>query len=1253
MTRVFFVSVLFFISEVLVAQNTDFKLQNYKPVTPSAFGFLKYTEMPVSQFSGLADISIPLYSLEEDGVKVPIQLSYHSGGIRVSQESSWVGLGWDLQFGSIVQEINDRDDYDINSVRVLPDWNESPVPSLYAKKYSDLVMGTLTNGYDNIVPVETTKNRFSYRIYTSYLLSVQPPGVFFSSGFTGAHNFYLPINGNRDIQPLATDLIDNPNYDSEPDIFSANFMGHSLKFLKVNSYGELKVLNKKGYKVTKTGDVFKVVVPSGEEYYFEQFSTTISNSVTFGGIGVAGMSNSEPLPSSRIWMLTKIVTVNKRQITFTYAQTSQQENYPAFSQRFATVTGSIVNSLGINQNAEGFTQFPTSGTGDTYGFSTDSKFYLTGLSTSNASVTFTNSDRTDVLGGKKLDLITVSNGEETVKTIQFNYSYFDATGVGGIKYHPSNESVFGNRPDLRLKLLSVVDNSGARHEFTYDPTLLPSKNSLAQDFWGFYNGQLTNTSLIPNPARLTGAQLCGATNLADNGTNHSANLQYAKAGILTSIKYPTGGNVDFEYELNTFDNYWVPDFNTISNQTSSGNGLRIKAINYQANKFTNSKRTTFTYSGGKSFNTIKFCRTYNISSLSLTITESNNGYQTINDIIELCGKGFYSSNSLGSGGGVGYAQVTRQEVDDNNVSLGKVITKYNITPDNESGNASGASMLSIALPSVKACSSTYGNSSSSYPENGTIQSVEIYNNQDVLIKKTENTYETEVSELYYGARTFGCASEYVVAGIQNRYWANVPRTMIGYYPLFDIESKLISSVETSWDENNIEQSSSVSYSYNMYNQLALKTETINNGSTVQSKISYPDPFSQTNGANLLYSSNRLSEPYEYQLSHISSDGKVAILSESRKQFTSVGDKVLLNSLQLKANPGINTKSTDIVINQFDSYGNPVQITKKGEVSSMLWDYNGKYVIAEANNTPVSQIAFTSFESNGTGNWELTSSAREGNVVFTGKKSYNLANGSISKSGLTSGTSIVISYWSQNGSMNVNGGNGQPGKSVGGWTYFQHIIIVPVNGTVSIIGSGLIDELKLYPLNSKISFYVYTPLVGMSTASDQNNIYQFYEYDNSGRLVIVRDIDKNVLKKMCYNYMGQVENCLTGCSSYSADWQNTSTALRCQSLNGQNTGYQEQEQKDMNPCSPTYNQLRWLQAGYNTGICPLPASCTPQSCVGDDKKCINGVCETGIRVNLYSNNKRGIWYCYYLYRWSDGSESVTFSEITTTPCLIVN
>jgi hypothetical protein len=47
---------------------------------------------------------------------------------------------------------------------------------------------------------------------------------------------------------------------------------------------------------------------------------------------------------------------------------------------------------------------------------------------------------------------------------------------------------------------------------------------------------------------------------------------------------------------------------------------------------------------------------------------------------------------------------------------------------------------------------------------------------------------------------------------------------------------------------------------------------------------------------------------------------------------------------------------------------------------------------------------------------------------------------------------------------------------------------------------------------------------MTSQCDINNHVIYYEYDGFGRLSLVRDQDQNILKKYCYNYAGQPEDC---------------------------------------------------------------------------------------------------------------------------------
>ncbi|MCD8081499.1 MAG: hypothetical protein LUF04_14215, partial [Bacteroides sp.] len=59
-------------------------MKNIRPETPAIAQFTRYDEMPVSEYTGIPDISIPLYTIEEDGFRLPLQLTYHAAGIKVN-----------------------------------------------------------------------------------------------------------------------------------------------------------------------------------------------------------------------------------------------------------------------------------------------------------------------------------------------------------------------------------------------------------------------------------------------------------------------------------------------------------------------------------------------------------------------------------------------------------------------------------------------------------------------------------------------------------------------------------------------------------------------------------------------------------------------------------------------------------------------------------------------------------------------------------------------------------------------------------------------------------------------------------------------------------------------------------------------------------------------------------------------------------------------------------------------------------------
>lgn len=1190
------------------AQNTEFKLENYTPPTPTAFQFLKYMEMPVSEFRGIPSISIPLHRIEEDGVVIPLDLTYHAGGIKVTQEASWVGLGWDLQIGSIVQEINDLDDYSTSFTRMLPDYNFSAIPTFFPMKYQLACPSTYNSTWTVPFPNNAAQE------YHSYMIS---------------RANWVPLGGVNSEGNIPSDLFNSYSYDSEPDIFRANFLGYSLTFV-VNfpSNSQFRVLDKKGYIVQKTTNGFKIIVPEGEEYYFESNNTAESYSTSSGGLLSASTSPTQT--SSKTWMLTKIITVNKREILFNYTQTALFENFPAYAEKWYKVTnGSGYNVQPCTSVPPGYMGLQNGGTAKTFSFTSETRIYLSSITFPNGQINFTLSNRTDMLGAKKLDQVQIVLPALT-KTYSLSYSYFDATAVGGNVIVPSTMPNFGNTQNFRLKLNSILASDGATHTFSYDATPLPPKNSFAQDLWGYYNGQLGHTSLVPNPTRLNIA------GLADNGNNNSANINYLKAGMLTSIQYPTGGSVSFEYELNQFNNYWVADFSSTSNTITSGNGLRVKTISWYSDVNRLEKRTKYTYEGGKDVYPLTFYRQYPITGLQI-----GSGYVmgvTPKSVDELNGKGFFSSNSLGSGGGIGYSKVIREEVDGSGNANGKVETYFYCTPDIVPNPAANAE-IGTSLPPIK---------SRTVPENGSIQYVKYYNSQNNLVKDIANTYTNINSSIYYGARMFGYAS--VFYG-DNAYsypqpWLTVPQTLIGYYPIYGKESLLNISDITDYDLNGNSTLTRTIYYNDAFNQV---TETLEYGSNelVQTRFDHAYDNLSDPGYAALYGQNRLTEvtkvtKYKRDLDY----NNARMVGNQVKEYVVAGNKVLLNKVTVDGPPIPYSNPDIITYDLHDTYGNPLQVTSSGLPTSMLWDHQGKYLVAEAMNSEAGDIAYSSFETSYTGNWAYSGAPSTGVLPPTGQKVYSLSGGNIVRSGLSSSKIYIVSYWKYNGSISVNGATAQTGRTIGSWTFYRHRVVNPASGTITISGSATIDELRLYQEGSQMNTYVVSPLLGILSKCDANNEIVYYEYDYAGRLSLIRNIERQIVQKLCYNYANQLEACPF---SATPQWQSTGT-LRCQPCTNPSytTNVQEHQERDVNPNSPSYNTTRWVSDGI-PGSCTnnCPVACSPLNCSGNDKKCIGGVCETGVAICISSVNNGGrLWTCTWKYCFSDGTLS-TYSWTTSS------
>ena len=96
--------VLFLISTKVISQGfPDDPTQIHNiPTSPTMWEFEKYGNYPVSMYTGVPNISIPLGAAQSGELQVPISLNYHASGIKVDQKATWVGLGWNLSAGGAI-----------------------------------------------------------------------------------------------------------------------------------------------------------------------------------------------------------------------------------------------------------------------------------------------------------------------------------------------------------------------------------------------------------------------------------------------------------------------------------------------------------------------------------------------------------------------------------------------------------------------------------------------------------------------------------------------------------------------------------------------------------------------------------------------------------------------------------------------------------------------------------------------------------------------------------------------------------------------------------------------------------------------------------------------------------------------------------------------------------------------------------------------------------------------------------------------
>jgi YD repeat-containing protein len=482
----------------LNAQNLAKQYPKVTMMSVNAAALGKYIEYPVNAHTGVPDINIPLHTVTEGSLSLPVSLSYHAGGIKVAETASWVGLGWSLNAGGAVSR----------TVRGIPDEKRGFDGGF--SYYSDF-------GFSNFFMKTDAPSVIDYNAFING--SKDPEADLFFFNFLGQSGTFM---FREDQKPV---LFPDADFKIEP-VFKDSY----------NNYGEWDFIQ--GFVITAT---------DGTRYHFGVTpSTTDVDPIEKGGSQRGDdLVTFDTYISS--WFLYKIESADRlSKIDLTY----RSEKYAYYN----IATGSCAPSCGTSTSL--VKSYVTGVTPSEILASNEKVSFIpaTTLREDLCSGVFNFSEQPNLEARALAEVKIESTRSTFCKTYKFSTTYFTASESGTLPTHINNYGPFtSDKKRLKLNLIqefSCSDNSVNKppHVFLYNETYpLPRRLSLAQDHWGFYNGAHSNSTMIPVTSKRNDFSL--PTN--DGNDNRESNAIYMQSGILKSIQYPTGGGMEFLYTSNS------------------------------------------------------------------------------------------------------------------------------------------------------------------------------------------------------------------------------------------------------------------------------------------------------------------------------------------------------------------------------------------------------------------------------------------------------------------------------------------------------------------------------------------------------------------------------------------------------------------------------------------------------------------------------------------------------------------------------
>jgi YD repeat-containing protein len=1140
------------------------QLQNIIPPSPNAASLGRYGELPVGGYTGNPSISIPIYEINTGKLSLPISISYHAGGIKVEDIASWVGTGWTLNAGgAITRQVRGIAD------EALQGWLSSytTIRQLMYNQLSESQKYSYLEEIENGV-FDTQPDMFNYN-------AAGLSGSFFydTSGnvvpvplakllFEGDAGGWIIKDNAGNIYQFAMAEITNslsvsngtiPAPSGNQQFATAWYLARITNATNTDSivfqysptfYSFTTIASQTKYVLGSYNASCPGKSPSNYTSTNEISGWRLSKIIFKGGEIIFNADTTQRLDLPGDYALDNIVIRNAdsgfyRKIAFHYRyetgtapQQIGSEKYRLFldSMSLVDINGSIINKHKFDYYSLSGLPYRLSYDQDHWGYYNGANngphfvpaTTLTATSGTNILVSGANRNpNPNTSQSGMLTKITYPTGGSTIFNYENHYAlspqstytvnnrgyisvgsqlngpnvfysdtfYIPACGTGGelqpntelVHVNLSTSSCGGGNQSLECPLvyISGIDSSWNVSISTSGNTYVPpGRYIITADL-----SNVTDSSLFSSFYIELDWQICDPA-IIGNQTLYNAMVGGHR--IKSIIDYDERGNISGS----RYFDYNIPGTNVSSGMLLSFPGYRGKITELHADP---------TQLGG----------TYLYNCTYITLSSGSN-YPLLST------QGSY----------VGYAHV-----------------KELLGANGENGTTEYEYASPVTFPDIVEKEFPHPPATSFEWRRGQLLKEtkkkaiggNLFQKVQVSTKVYDELSSFAVFALKTGRRTYYFGTQgtpqYETAVFQTATgWVALTSDTVEVYDQFDSTKKVVTVND---------------YQYSVNNLLPNKVTThLEMGRLQIKRIRYPLDYTVvSNSANAQHAgiknlqlNNIINIPVETYLSRKDANGNERLVSATLTSFKPTQpfpDK--LYGLEINAPIALNDFAYSYIdpngnfvkdsrykeqvnFNKYDAAGNLAEQFKTNDVKrSYLWDYQSMYPVAESINADSAAIAYTSFEADGTGNWTITPANRE-NEGATGTKSYQLSNGDITKNNLNASTAYVITYWTKNASaFTIAGTQGTPvqGRSVGDWKCFMHSIEGVSQVTIS--GSGLVDELRLYPKGAQMNTYTYDPLIGITSHCDVANKIVYFEYDGFGRLKLIRDQDKNILKTIDYKY----------------------------------------------------------------------------------------------------------------------------------------